>query len=232
MNTFTSDLPFYLDYARRARGEVLELCCGTGRLTIPLAKLGISITGVDFNRAMLAHAKGKARAANCQIPFRHGDMRSLRLSKKFKMVFIPFNSLLNTYTIKDMECVFATVRAHLAPGGIFVFDVFNPSLHYIVDFGNRPLREKHRFTLPNGRKVLIDERCEYDSARQINRATWVIRMNGKAYRQELDMRCIYPLELQALLRYNGFRIIDRFGDFKKGPFRSSSLKQICVCRKS
>ncbi|MGK5089139.1 class I SAM-dependent methyltransferase [Bdellovibrionota bacterium FG-2] len=126
MNTFTTDLSFYLDYALRARGEVLELCCGTGRLTIPMAKAGIRITGLDFTKSMLTRAKEKAKSAGLDIPFIKEDMRAVRLRKKFKMIFIPFYSLLNTYTIEDTERVFETVRRHLAPGGRFLFDVFNP----------------------------------------------------------------------------------------------------------
>ncbi|OFZ55080.1 MAG: hypothetical protein A2428_02595 [Bdellovibrionales bacterium RIFOXYC1_FULL_54_43] len=230
MNTFTTDLPFYLDYALRQGGEVLELCCGTGRLTIPMAKAGVKITGLDFTPTMLARAKEKAQAAGLNIPFIQGDMRTKRLRKKFKMIFIPFNSLLNTYTIEDTEKVFATVRRHLAPGGPFLFDVFNPSIHFIVDAGRKSVRGKFRFQLPDGRKVVIDESCHYDPAFQINRATWTSHLDGKTYRQKLDMRCIYPLELEALLRYNGFKVVDRFGDFTKRKFTSASRKQIYVCK--
>lgn len=89
---------------------------------------------------------------------------------------------------------------------------------------------RYRFQLPDGRKIVIDESCRYNAAIQIIRATWTIHLEGRSYRQKLDMQCIYPLELQALLRYSGFKMVDRFGDSQKGPFSSKSLKQIYVCK--
>lgn len=112
-------------------------------------------------------------------------------------------------------------------------NTFTTDLPFYMDYAlgqRKPVRGRFRFQLPDGRKVVINESCLYDSAFQINRATWTIHLDGKKYRQKLDMRCIYPLELQALLRYNGFKVVDRFGDFRKGKFTSASMKQIYVCR--
>jgi SAM-dependent methyltransferase len=231
-NTFDSDLPFYLSQARRARGPVLELCCGTGRLTVPMARAGIEMTGVDVADSMLAHAKAKARAAGLKIAFHRQDMRRLRLKRRFSLVFIPFNSLQNTYRLSDVEKVFAAVRAHLRPGGRFIVDVFNPSIDYMVS-ARRLQKRKYRFLSPDGTPVAIDEQCRYDDVHQVNRVTWIYTIGGRRKPpQKLDMRCFYPEELSALLKYNGFRILRRYGDFKGSPFTSGSPKQICVCTRA
>ncbi len=173
-NDFDWDLPFYLAQARRARGPVLELCCGTGRLTVPLAKAGIDISGVDLASSMLDHAKAKARAAGLKIPFHRQDMRRLSLKTRFQLIFIPFNSLQNTYRLADLEHVFSGVRRHLEPGGRFIVDVFNPSIDVIVR-GRKLQRGVSRFRLPNGTRVTIDQQTRYDDARQINRVSWTWR---------------------------------------------------------
>ncbi|HAH05694.1 MAG TPA: class I SAM-dependent methyltransferase [Elusimicrobia bacterium] len=228
-NRFTDDLPFYLCLARAARGSVLELCCGTGRLTLPLAGAGVDITGLDFTSSMLERARRKAREARLRIRFVRGDMKAKSLGRKFRLVFIPFNSLQNTYSVEDVERVFRNVRRHLSPGGRFAFDVFNPSVRYIVESERKVQKAKIRFRLPDGRKVSIDERFRYDAARQTARVTWVHHVGGKTFASRLDMRCFYPLELDALLRHNGFSVLRKYGSFDLKPFRSESPKQIFVC---
>lgn len=227
-NTFTHDVPFYLGLARRAKGPALELCCGTGRLTLPLLKAGIDVTGVDFTPSMLAGARAKAPEHRGR--FLKGDMRKVRLGRKFGLVFIPFNSLQNTYTIADVERVFATVKAHLKPGGIFAFDIFNPDLGFMVR-GEKPRKADIRFRLPDGRKVEIDEVARYDAARQVNRVTWTHHVGAaRPVARKLDMRCFYPLEMEALLKYNGFKVLGKYGWYDKSPFASESRKQIYVCK--
>lgn len=231
MNSFTHDLPFYKRCARRAGGRVLEMCCGTGRLTIPLAQAGIRITGLDFTRSMLKRARKKAQDAGIDIKFVQGDMRSASLRKKFNLIFIPFNSLLNTYTASDILKVLKNVRRHLKRGGFFAFDIFNPDIHFLVRNKGRVQRSKYRFRLENGQAVAIDERCLYDSATQVNRVTWTIRVGARSFKQGLDMRCIFPLEMDALLHCAGFRAVKKYGDFRGSPFTSKSSKQVYVCKK-
>lgn len=231
LNSFESDVPFYLDQARKAKGPVLELCCGTGRITLPLLNAGIDITGVDFTPSMLKKAKEKAGLQKLGGIFIKGDMRTLRLKRKFNLVFIPFNSIQNTYTLNDVEKVFKTVHAHMADGSRFVFDIFNPSIHYMVKH-ERLRKGLYRFKSEDGRKVTIDQICRYDSMGQVNRATWVHHIDGgKPLARQLDMRCFYPMEMDALLKYNGFKVVRKFGDFKNTPFSSASMKQIYICQK-
>lgn len=229
-NYFNDDLPFYLTCARAARGPALEFCCGSGRLTIPLAKAGIAITGLDFTPSMLKAARAKARGQGLDIPLVRGDMRKAFLGRRFKLVFIPFNSLQNTYSIPDLERVLSNVRRHLAPGGRFVFDVFNPSLDFIVKAERKVQCGRIRFRLPDGRRVSIDEHYRYDAAQQTGRVTWVHHVGGKTFSSRLDMRCFYPLEMDALLKYNGFEVLKKYGSFDRKPFQSESLKQIYICR--
>jgi SAM-dependent methyltransferase len=232
MNNFTYDIPFYLEACRRAKGAVLELCCGSGRLTLPLLEAGIDIMGVDFTPDMLAAARRKASERGLPDVFLQGDMLKLRLKKKFKLVFIPFSSIQNIYSIKDVEKVFETVRAHLAPGGRFAFDIFNPSIEYMVKMAKLH-KGVARFRTAKGRKVVIDEICHYDSAAQVNRATWIHHIDGgRPVAQKLDMRCFYPLEMDALLKYNGFKVLHKFGNCAKQPFSSESKRQVFVCEKA
>ena len=89
-----ADIPFYLKQIDKYGGPVLELACGTGRITIPVAKKGIQITGLDVSTAMLAHARRKSRAEGLQIDWVEADCRDFSLDERFSLVFFPFNSIL------------------------------------------------------------------------------------------------------------------------------------------
>ncbi|MBL6989590.1 MAG: class I SAM-dependent methyltransferase [Bacteriovoracaceae bacterium] len=227
LNDFDYDLPFYESWCKKANGPVLELCCGTGRLTIPLAQKGIDITGIDYTDAMLKAAHKKAKRHNLEIEFLKQDMRSFEVNKLFKLIFIPFNSLQCLVDFRDVEQVFTNVKKHLGPGGVFIIDIFNPNIQYIVEGTGTPV-EKYRFSLGDGRHVVIKETCCYNAKFQVNNVTWQHQISGKKSDQQLPMRCFYPLEMEALLYYNGLKMIDRFGDFDESPFSSNSPKQIIV----
>ena len=130
-------LDFYLGVARASAGAVLALACGTGRLTIPLAKALAEdptrpVVGLDLTPPMLEAARRKATDAGVDVELVQGDMRTFALGRRFGMIFIAFNSMLHLTTNGVLAECFARVREHLAPGGAFAFDVFNPSIHSIA----------------------------------------------------------------------------------------------------
>ena len=232
LNTSLDDLPFYRKWCETAGGgPILELCCGTGRLTLPLAEAGLDVTGVDVSGAMLGRARAKAAARGLDPVLAQGDMRTLSLGRRFALVFIPFNSLQCIYSIGDLERIFEAVKAHLAPDGLFLFDVFNPSIRLMLEREGEPV-ERYRGTLEDGREVVVRERCRYDAAGQVNRVTWFHRIGSEETASRLDMRCFWPLEMDALLRYSGFRVLHKHGDFDESPFEADSPKQIYVCREA
>jgi SAM-dependent methyltransferase len=123
----TDDVPFYVDLARAAaaRGErVLELGCGTGRVTLPIADAGAEVVGLDSSAAMLAIARRKRDDGNPR--WVEADMRDFDLAERFGLVMIPFRSFLHLLTPADQRACLARVREHLLPGGRFALNFFNP----------------------------------------------------------------------------------------------------------
>jgi len=228
-----NDLPFYLAAAKKASGPVLELACGTGRLTLDLARAGMDVTGLDVSAPMLAQAREKAGKAGLKAKFVLGDARSFRLKRKFKLIFIPFNSMQHLDDRPSLEKFFASVLSHLAPGGRFMLDVFNPHPHYLV----RDTEERlpvSCFKDPRGKEqILVNEQYSYDRAAQVSRITWhYIRGRKPFASKKLNMRCFFPQELDALLHYNGFKVLKKYGNFDLEPFTGTSPKQIVICRKA
>lgn len=229
LNTFLSDLPFYRKWMPRNKdAKILELCCGTGRLTIPLAKDGCCIWGVDYTSSMLERAKTKASEAGVGIHFIEADIRTFSLQEKFDLVFIPFNSIHHLYTNEDLFKALQRVKSHLKEGGLFLLDCFNPNIQYIVE-GEREQNVVAEYTTKDGREVWIKQRMHYENATQINRIEWHYFINGQFHSiQNMDMRLFFPQELDSYLKGAGFHIIHKFGSFEEDAFSNNSDKQIYV----
>jgi SAM-dependent methyltransferase len=223
-----ADVNFFLEEAVQVGGPVLEVACGTGRITIPIAKKGIEIFGLDISEGMLAEAKRKSELAKAKIAWVHADCRQFDLQKKFQLIFIPFNSMQHLHDLRSLESFFNQVKNHLTSNGVFIIDVFNPSIS-ILARGKQDRQKVMDLVDPQtGLKATIDETINYDVANQINRVKWYYSLaEQKDYRvDELNMRCFFPQELDALVKYNGFEIINKYGNFDKEVFTSNSPKQL------
>lgn len=124
------DLPFYLERARLAGGDILELACGTGRVGIPLARAGFRVTGVDLSSDMLARFREKLQredeATASRVELREADMADFDLGRTFPLVIIPFRSFqLLTEEDQAIRCL-RNVRRHLRKDGTFIVNVFKP----------------------------------------------------------------------------------------------------------
>ena len=121
------DVPFYVELARQAAEQghaVLELGCGTGRVTIPIAQAGVEVVGIDNARAMLDVARRKAAAAGLDIRWLTADMAAFRLDQRFGLVIVPFRSFLHLLTEADQLACLSCVHEHLLPGGRFALNFF------------------------------------------------------------------------------------------------------------
>ena len=119
---------FYRSLARRYSGGLLELACGTGQLLVPLAREQAAACGIDLSGEMLAVARARAQAEGVSLGLVQADMRDFELGRQFSLIFLARNSLLHLSTSEDFSGLFAAVRRHLAPTGVFAFDIFLPDV--------------------------------------------------------------------------------------------------------
>lgn len=229
LNTDLSDLQFYKKWMPKNKdAKILELCCGTGRLTIPIAKDGNNICGVDNTSSMLEQAKVKASEAGLEINLIEADIRTLNLQEKFDLIFIPFNSIHHLYKNEDLFGTLKAVKNHLKEDGTFLLDCFNPNIHYIVKNEKEP-EVIAEYTTKDGREILIKQEMHYENATQINRIKWHYYINGKYHSvQNMDMRMFFPQELDSYIKWVGFDIIHKFGSFEEEEFEDCSEKQVYV----
>jgi len=208
--------------------DILELGIGTGRVALPLAELGHRVLGVDNAPAMIDAVQ--ARRAEAPGPVRRrleahlGDATTLRLGRRFSRVFFPFNGLAHCMTLASLEAVFETVRAHLAPGGLFAFDVWIPEPTVL---GETPL-ESGRFVHPRlGVPCTMREEFRYDALTQVLSTTVsVLPVAGHGPREDftLAQKMFYPEETRLLLDRVGFDLVWRTPRWRplpspaEGPF--------------
>jgi len=224
-------VPYYMELAREASGGVLELACGTGQLTVPVARAGLPIVGLDLSPPMLNTARERAAAAKVSVEHLLGDMRNFDLGRQFGLIFIARNSLLHIHSTEDILATFAMIRRHLAPRGMFAFDVFNPNIRMLA----RPADQ--RFSVMQMETELfgalsVEDTNDYDSATQVNRARWYVSAPGKpdAWILPMELRSIFPQELPLLLAAGGFHLKSRVGDLYETSFDSNSRSQVCLCQ--
>ena len=224
-------LPYYAELARQASGDILELACGTGQLTVPLAGEGLRIAGLDLSEPMLSTARERAATAKVFVEYVLGDMRNFSLGRQFALIFIARNSLLHLHSTEDILATFAMVRRHLTPGGIFAFDIFNPNVRLLARSSDQrfPVFEKETQSFGT---LSVEETTEYDPATQVGRGRWYVSAPGKpdAWVLTLQLRNIFPQELPLLLAAGGFHLMSRMGDLDQTPFDSTSRFQVCLCQ--
>ena len=230
------DVKFFLDLASKTGGPVLEFMCGTGRVLIPFAQAGYDITGVDRSTAMLDGCTTKMAFLKPdeqqRIDIVQSDVRNVKLDRKFRLAFIPFNSFLHLLETKDQEAVLCNIHAHLEDGGLFSFVVFSPRL----DRPEQLLRHRGTKLTPQGEVISWFESQTFDQPSQRTTVTYFydISRQDKPVRRVTSvftLRYLFQREAIELLVRCGFELIEVNGDYHGGPFKATSEHMLFVARK-
>ena len=127
----TSDLDvgFYVEEATKARGKVLELMCGTGRVSVPLLEAGVDLTCVDVSAGMLARLEERLHARKLEARVVRADIRHLDLGEEeFELALVPFHSFCELVSPRDQELVMRAVFGCLRDGGLLLCPLHNPAI--------------------------------------------------------------------------------------------------------
>ena len=225
---------FWFEVAAAYGNPILELACGTGRITLPLAAQGHQLTGIDLSTAMLAEAQRKGRAAGLAVEWRLADMRNFALGCTFKLAILAANALCHLLTPADFAACMAAVRHHLAAEGRFIVEVFVPDIQLLAIPADER-RSFGQFEDPDGAgQTVVTYTARYDPVTQIRHTTTYYRYPGQTEEVTgtLPMRMYFPQELDALFRYNGFSIEHKYGGFDRRPFDASFETQLFILTKS
>ncbi len=238
------DVTFYRLFAAEHGGPILELGAGTGRITIPLARDGHDVTALEQMVPMIdrlyERLEREPDLVRARVHVVRGDLRRFRVpapagrrARSFPLVIAPFNVLMHLYDRRELERMLRSVREHLAPRGLFVFDVRMPDIRSFTRDPERafkcaPLRDPR-----DGVLFQTSELFAYDATSQVQMITSVYREAEEPHRtfvKPLAHRQFFPQELELLLHYNGFSILERWGDFERGPQHVDCESQVIVAR--
>ncbi len=221
----TEDVAFYVELARDAKGPIVELAVGNGRVAIPVAReTERKVIGIDLSPAMLAQARERAEAAGVELELREGDMRDLELDEPAGLIYSPGRSLLHMPSWSDRRRVFERVAASLRPGGRFVWNafVFDPVIAARLSGHVRPHSDDEK-----GR---IWERVDYvPTDSRIDITAWVDEP-GKGERK-LSLWWVSRSEWEGLVDVAGLEVEALYGDFDGSRFDEEAREFVWVTRK-
>ncbi len=236
------DVDFYVELCRQASGGVLELGCGTGRVLIPAAEAGCTITGLDQSESMLQRCRAKVGELPPEIRKRvtlvHGDMTGFDLGRMFDLVIVPFRPVQHLITVEEQLRFLQCARKHLVRDGRLAFDVFHPDPRYLTGpVDSEEVEDTPETQLADGRtlrrtaRFLARRRAEQCSDIEI--AYYLRDPNGETRRlvQRSPLRYFFRFELEHLLARVGFEITALYGDFDKSPLTDESPEMIVTARK-
>jgi ubiquinone/menaquinone biosynthesis C-methylase UbiE len=234
------DIPFYIEYAKQTGGPILEVACGTGRVTLPLARAGYSITGFDLSTNMLSQLRSKLQAeqevTKGRVEIFQADMTNFHFGKRFPLILIPFRAFQLLIDNKQQVDCLVRIKDHLTEDGIFIMNVFKP--YSILDESwVRPEVEDWSILDPKtGLKVRRTHiRRKIDITKQVTYPElkyYVEDDEGKenCFVEKLAMKYYYEEQLRNLLIRNGFIINDQFGYYDKRSI-DDGPELIFVCKK-
>ncbi len=235
---FDDDVVFYREMARLYGGPVLEAMCGTGRVAVPLAQAGLTVTGVDVSAAMIERAEAAAQAAGvaARTTFVQADLRTLALEAQFGFAFVAINSLMHLETTADQLAALRALHALLRPGGGLALDLFNPDPAALAEVSGSWVLDK-TFTVPtSGHLVQKFVARTVDVAQQHIDVTFCydeIDAAGQVQRLVLPfgMRWIYRYELEHILARTGFVLESVYGSYDLDDYTSASERLLVVARR-
>ena len=239
----TDDVAFYADLAMHARGSVLELGCGTGRILIRSAAAGATITGLDVSPLMLDACRRKVAALPPEVAVRitliEDDMTSFDLGRTYALVTIPFRAFSHLITVEEQRACLERVSRHLEDDGELVFDVFQPKPESLIDpHATDEVEDTPESPLPGGgtvrrtaRRTAIDQ---IGQVIQVEFNYYIKDKDGNVERlsETFPLRYYYRYELEHLLAREGFKVAAIYGWYDKSPLNDTPRDMIFVARKA
>jgi SAM-dependent methyltransferase len=226
------DETLYIELAKRFGSPILDLACGTGRITFMLAQAGYAITGIELSSEMLEIAQKKLQQlpedVQSRVSLNPGDITNFQLDKKFAMVIIPWSFKFLLTTNDQLACL-RQVQKHLTDGGVFILDLYP---HEITE---KVGTETHTVEV-NGSTITRTYTYSTDiftQLRHCNARVDVVHSDGKTEQIETEsvVSLIMPREADLLVRTAGFEIVEEYGGNDFSEYTSEDSKRVLVLKK-
>jgi SAM-dependent methyltransferase len=237
---YDEDIPFWVALAQTIGGPVLDIGAAVGRVTIPIARLGYQVCAVDGSRGMLdalvAALAREAPGVAALVSVARCDFRTLDLGeRRFPLALMPMNSLQALLTREDQLTCLVGIRRHLAPGGVFAFDVAVPDLEAIASALGQ-VQPGSTWTDPVSGTALAHS-AWFDA---VDAASGTVSFTARIEQSAADgttathlrpqtVHLFSPTELWELLHEAGLEVQAVYGDFDGTPLAPGEERQVYRC---
>jgi SAM-dependent methyltransferase len=227
-------LNFYVGLAREAKGPVLDIACGTGRILLPCLEAGVDIEGLDLFEPMLKKLRANAAAKGLSPRLHQADMSDFSLPRRFALVMIPFNAFIHNMTQESQIRCLQLCREHLLPDGMLAFDTFFPTLEYVSTPSNTRVLEGEMPHPETGLSMRMYDTRTIDRVAQTQHSLNELELlaaDGSiatVHRSHCIGRYFYKHEMELLVRIAGFAHWEIYGDFDRRPLTSENDAMIVM----
>ena len=204
-------------------GRALELGIGTGRIALPLSGRNVEVHGIDAASSMISRLRTKP--GSDQIKVTHGSFVDVAVEGEFALIYVVFNTFFALSSQEDQVRCFRNVAEHLSPGGCFVIEAFVP------DMTRFHHGQSNWATKVAADQVELDV-GRHDQATQRVISQKVVITDGTVRLYPVQIRYVWPSELDLMAQLAGLRLRERWSDWKQEPFTSESGKHISIYQKS
>jgi SAM-dependent methyltransferase len=229
------DVPFWTRMASAAKGPVLELGCGTGRIAMPVAKAGATVVGIDRSAPMLDRARARVKRARlgARVQLVRGDIRHLPFpDRTFPLVMAPYGILQSLLVERDLTRTLEAVARVLTRKGIFGLELV-ADLPAWSEYSKRVSLRGRRG--PSGKPITLVESVRQDRRRKITRFEQeFIEGRGPAATRRtfsLAFRTVTVPQMVARLERAGLEVSSLLGDYQGGPWDMRAEVWIILARK-
>ena len=209
--------------------KILDLACGTGSITVPLAKRGYSMTGIDLSSEMLALAQDKCDAAGVRIRFSEQNIALFQAGSRFDAMICSFDGINYLTSPRDVQSCFSCVSEMLSDNGIFIFDISTPYKYeniladnaFVYEYDDLFLSWQNYFDKRSGL-------CDFY-------LTFFVKTengNWKRYDETQCQRKYTPLRLEKMLAEAGMTVIKTVADTDFSPLGDDSDRCFFICKKA
>jgi SAM-dependent methyltransferase len=230
MRGVPGDAEYFAEIAADA-GRVLELACGTGRVTIPMARAGAKVTAFDLSPRMLEAADQRLQSEPDEVRKRvtlfEGDMRGFEAGRKFPLIVIPFRAFQHLHEVADQIACLQCCRDHLARNGRLVVNVFDPNLRTLAAFLGTlgtAARKMHEVEVPDGHVSVFSTRLSCLEEQRFREEFVFEKFDADGHSQwrramRLNLRYFYRYEMEHLFELSGLEVLKLEGGFQGQPYR-------------
>ncbi|MBN1551870.1 class I SAM-dependent methyltransferase [bacterium] len=206
----------------QAPADMLDLCCGQGRISLELARRGFRVTGVDRTVPYIASARKEAINNALDVSFVVGDMRTYRQYNAFDGIINVFTSFGYFRSEEQNKAVLDNIYACLKPGGKLLMDLIGKEILARI-FRSRDWIEEQE-------QIFLEERRIAEDWSWIENR-WIVIKGNVRKEYTLSHRIYSAVELKGLLAICGFVDIEVFGSFQSEPYDDKAKRLVVIARK-